>query len=73
MIVKAESIKLIQKCVCGILSQHAYSGLAIKDSYIILPVCDECGSLEVLHQNDGVDEHSTMVTKVFAKVAIQGE
>jgi hypothetical protein len=72
MITKVEDTQLIQKCVCGALHAHAYSVLNISTSFISLPTCSDCGSLEVLHNNNQNDEHSLAVSKVFAKVATQG-
>lgn len=72
MITKAEENNFTQKCVCGELCNHGYSGILITASFITLPVCGECGSLEVLHNNNQDDQHSILVSKVFAKVATQG-
>jgi hypothetical protein len=72
MITKVEDTQLIQKCVCGSLHAHAYSALSISTSFISLPACGDCGSLEVLHNNNQNDVHSLAVSKVFAKVATQG-
>ena len=72
MITKVEDTRLIQKCVCGALHSHDYSDLSISTSFISLPICGDCGSLEVLHNNNQDDTHSLAVSKVFAKVATQG-
>jgi formate dehydrogenase maturation protein FdhE len=72
MLAKVEQTKLSQKCVCGKLSSHLYSDLAIERNYIKLPACEDCGSLEILYNNNADDDHSIKVTKVFAKVATQG-
>ena len=71
MIIKIEENKCVQKCVCGKLSGHKYSELKIINSYITMPPCQECGSLEILKNNNGNDEHSILITKVFANIAIQ--
>lgn len=72
MITKVEDTQLIQKCVCGSLHAHPYSSLSISTNFIAIPICSDCGSLEVLHNNNQNDEHSLAVSKVFAKVATQG-
>ena len=72
MIVKVENNGFVQKCVCGKLYQRAYSSYSIAASFITLTPCEDCGSLEVLHSNNGDDEHSVMVAKVFVKIATQG-
>lgn len=73
MIVKTEKETFVQKCLCGALSVHNYADVQVRDSFIYLPVCTTCNSsLEVLNLNDGEDDHSKMVTAIFAKVALQG-
>ena len=72
MILKADTDKCVQECVCGCKRNIPYSSLNILGSMIKLPACDQCSSLEVLFLNDGNDPHSVLVSRVFAKVATQG-
>lgn len=72
MITKVETTRCLQKCVCGQKYAHEYSSLQIQNKCIKLPLCPACGSLEILYNNNGDDDHSIKVTKVFAKVATQG-
>lgn len=72
MIIKVEKDSFTQRCGhCKKLHKVLYSEIAITSGFIKLEACDQCGSLEVLHNNNGDDDHSIMVTKVFAKVATQ--
>lgn len=48
--------------------EHSYKDLSIDDNgFIVLPVLG--GKIEVLNHNNGDDEHSIKVAKVFARVA----
>lgn len=71
MITKAEETQVTQKCTCNSLHAHLYSSLSILNSFISLPICGDCGSLEMLFNNNKDDAHSILVSKVFAKVATQ--
>ena len=71
MITKVEDTKFTQKCVCGHLYAHTYSSVYIDKKFLALPICAECGSLEILHNNNKDDSHGLLVSKVFAKVATQ--
>lgn len=73
MITKAEENSFTQKCICGKLYSHSYSEFSIVASFITLSQCSDCNSLEVLYNNNKDDEHSILVSKVFAKIATQGE
>ena len=72
MIIKIQDTSCVQKCVCGTLHKHEYSSLYIHQGFIQMPICADCGSLEILHNNNAEDEHGIMVSRVFAKVATQG-
>ena len=73
MITKAEKDTYVQKCVCGKKVTINYTDLIINKKYIKLPACSDCNSIEVLFLNEGKDDHSVLVSRVFAKVATSGE
>jgi hypothetical protein len=47
--------------------EHSYDSVEIKNNSIVLPQVDN--AIEVLFLNNKDDEHSKLVTKIFAKVA----
>jgi len=70
MIVKVETDTFNQKCAgCDKIHSLSYSDFVITANFITLHPCDQCGSLEILNNNNRDDEHSLMVTRVFANVA----
>ena len=70
MITKVEADRFIQKCECGDVHYLPYEDLVIKGKFITLPTCLACETrIEVLHNNNGEDDHSILVSKIFANVA----
>lgn len=51
----------------GVEAEHSFDSIVIKNGVIQLPALGN--SIEALFLNNAEDEHSKLVTKIFAKVA----